>query len=99
MKDFIILTDKKGRKYILSPDRSYEYTAKVKGRGEKIVLKYSNIEAWANHVRGKKAATLKDTGNGITINFEDSSLALGYSDFAILCALVKLKMQSDPDLM
>ncbi len=65
----------------------YELTLKTIGHEKRIVLRYSALDKeWTSSIRGKKAASIVDNGNGVRIQFKGASIALDY------CQLSMLKM-------
>lgn len=97
MEDFTVA--KRGNELFLIKDGSLEYTAKVKGNGKKITLKRSDSDTWCDHVKGERVAKLKDTGNGIIIEFEDwMEINFDYDEFCEFYTLMKLKVEADPNL-
>jgi hypothetical protein len=68
--------------------------------GDEIIMKfYENDSQWAEHVRGKKAVTMKDTGDGVNIKFRNSKskIELDYSQLVELMMLLKFHNE-DSDL-
>ena len=64
----------------------------------KVKLRRSKSEIWADSAKGEYIGALKDTGNGIEISLGSQELNLDYSEFVELYHLVALKYKTDKNL-
>lgn len=68
--------------------RTIEHNVVVKDSN--VLLRYSNSPYWTDLVAGKKAAILKNDGNGIDILMKNLKIRLDYSQFIYLKHLMDL---------